>query len=148
MRVYLDNCCLGRPYDDHTQERVRLESDAVLLILRRVVQGELELIVSDVVDLEAAAIRDPERREQVQVLARTSYRRVRYSEELIRRGDALEALGFGAYDALHIACAEAAEVDVLLTTDDRLLKRARRLQHELSVRVMNPLTWVQEQPGQ
>jgi predicted nucleic acid-binding protein len=145
MRVYLDNCCFGRPYDDQSQERVRLEAEAVFLILRWVVHGTLELIVSDVVDLEAAAIRDVERRERVQVLARTSDRRVRYSEELMRRGDALEALGFGAYDALHIACAEAAEVDVLFTTDDRLLKRARRLEHELSVSVMNPLTWVQEQ---
>jgi len=28
MRVYLDICCLKRPFDDQSQERVRLESEA------------------------------------------------------------------------------------------------------------------------
>ena len=31
--VYLDVCCLNRPFDDQTQDRIRLESEAVLLIL-------------------------------------------------------------------------------------------------------------------
>ena len=29
--IYLDVCCLNRPFDDQTQERIRLESEAVLL---------------------------------------------------------------------------------------------------------------------
>ena len=28
MIVYLDNCCYNRPFDDQTQERVHLESEA------------------------------------------------------------------------------------------------------------------------
>ena len=35
MKVYLDVCCLNRPYDDQTQDRVHLECEAVLLILSR-----------------------------------------------------------------------------------------------------------------
>jgi hypothetical protein len=31
LRIYLDACCLNRPFDDQTQERIRLESEAVLL---------------------------------------------------------------------------------------------------------------------
>jgi len=27
-RVYLDLCCLNRPFDDQTQERIRLETEA------------------------------------------------------------------------------------------------------------------------
>lgn len=30
MRVYLDNCCYNRPYDDQTQLRISLESQAKL----------------------------------------------------------------------------------------------------------------------
>ena len=33
MRVYLDNCCYNRPFDDQTQVKVRMETEAKLLIL-------------------------------------------------------------------------------------------------------------------
>ncbi len=32
-QIYLDVCCLNRPFDDQRQDRIRLEADAVLLIL-------------------------------------------------------------------------------------------------------------------
>jgi hypothetical protein len=40
MRIYLDVCCLSRPFDNQSQERVRLESEAVLMILHRIETGE------------------------------------------------------------------------------------------------------------
>ena len=49
-----------------------------------------------------------------------------------------------AFDALHIACAERAAVDVLLTTDDRLRRRAQREASKLAVRVENPAKWYPE----
>lgn len=33
LQIYLDVCCLNRPFDDQRQDRVRLESEAILLIL-------------------------------------------------------------------------------------------------------------------
>ena len=33
MRVYLDNCCLNRPYDDLTDNIVRMECEAILSII-------------------------------------------------------------------------------------------------------------------
>ncbi len=53
----------------------------------------------------------------------------------------LEKLGFGGLDALHLAFAEKANADIFLTTDDTLLKRARRYQDEMGVEVDNPLRW-------
>ena len=50
-------------------------------------------------------------------------------------------MGFKFYDALHIALAEAANVNVMLTTDDRLLRRALRYKDELRLTVENPVTW-------
>lgn len=32
MRVYLDNCCYNRPFDDQTQLKVRLETEAKLFV--------------------------------------------------------------------------------------------------------------------
>ena len=34
-RIYLDVCCLNRPFDDQRQDHIRLEAEAVLLILGR-----------------------------------------------------------------------------------------------------------------
>jgi hypothetical protein len=33
MRIYVDMCCLKRPFDDQSQPRIRLESEAVLALL-------------------------------------------------------------------------------------------------------------------
>jgi hypothetical protein len=32
MRVYLDNCCFNRPFDDQRHLRIRLEAEAKLSI--------------------------------------------------------------------------------------------------------------------
>jgi hypothetical protein len=34
LRIYLDVCCLNRPFDNQVQDRVRLEAEAVLAILK------------------------------------------------------------------------------------------------------------------
>ena len=46
------------------------------------------------------------------------------------------------FDSLHIAAAESAGADVMLTTDDKLEKIAARI--ELTVKVMNPLRFAWE----
>jgi predicted nucleic acid-binding protein len=66
------------------------------------------------------------------------------SDTAVERGEELKGMGLKTYDALHIACAEQAQVDVLLTTDDRLVQVAARNGPKLKVLVKNPLTWLQE----
>lgn len=39
VRIYLDACCLNRPFDDQSQLRIHLKSEAVLAIIERVEQG-------------------------------------------------------------------------------------------------------------
>src|SRR5438552_14675416 len=52
--------------------------------------------------------------------------------------------GYGVFDALHLACAEAARVDVMLTTDDSFVRKASRGDGRPRVAVRNPLSWSQE----
>ena len=47
-------------------------------------------------------------------------------------------------DALHIAYAESGGADILLTTDDRMLRRAKHFRSQLRVRIENPYTWLEE----
>jgi predicted nucleic acid-binding protein len=60
------------------------------------------------------------------------------------RASRLEERGFSPFDALHLAIAEEAAVDVFLTTDDGILHRARRNLALLRVRVENPVSWYRE----
>lgn len=39
---------------------------------------------------------------------------------------------------------ESGQTDVFLTTDDRLLRRAKRYHDRLDIQVENPFTWLQE----
>ncbi len=46
------------------------------------------------------------------------------------------------HDALHLAFAEAGDADVFLTTDDRLLRKAKKFQSILNIEVENPTIWL------
>ena len=52
MRIYLDVCCLNRPFDDQTQDRIHLESEAIILILKRIRSGNWEWVSSEAVSFE------------------------------------------------------------------------------------------------
>lgn len=144
-KVYLDVCCLNRPFDDQSQERIRLEAEAVLLILNRCYQGREHWSGSNVLVYEIRRIPDPERRRRVFSLLRFVHSTEVTEANEWTRGGALQGLGFKAVDSLHVACAEKAGCAVLLTTDDRLLRAAHRNAPQLGVRVVNPVEWMQEE---
>ena len=52
MRVYLDNCCYNRPFDEQVQLRVRLETEAKLEVQRQMRSGELQYVWSDMLVTE------------------------------------------------------------------------------------------------
>jgi predicted nucleic acid-binding protein len=144
IRIYLDSCCFNRLFDDQIQTRVRAETEAVQQILSAVARGEWELIRSEVVEVEVGTIPDRARRREVLALVATGTVRLPLRAEHIERAQALQMPGFTEFDALHVASAEAAGAHVLLTTDDGMVRRARRLADKLSVRLANPLTWLDE----
>ena len=143
-RIYLDVCCLNRPFDDQTQARIHLEAEAVLAIISRCETDDWEWISSEVVDLEISRIPDPERRRRVQTMASHSHITVVVGQEEVGRAREFENWGILAYDALHLACAESGGADVFLTTDDNLLRKSTTHARQLGFQVENPLAWVEE----
>ena len=51
-RVYFDSCCLNRPFDDQSQARIRLETEAVIHLLRGVEGAKIIWINSDAIVYE------------------------------------------------------------------------------------------------
>jgi hypothetical protein len=144
VKIYLNVSCLNRPFDDQEQARIRLEAAAVGMILERVDEGHWTHVSSEIALIEIAANPDPERRARVHLLLPDSANIVMLTPAIYARGEALETLGFKAADALHIAAAEAAKADVLLSCDDRFCRAAERNARRLHVRIRNPMAWFDE----
>jgi len=68
---------------------------------------------------------------------------VAYTDEIKKRSeDIMKISKIRTFDSLHIAAAESANADVLLTTDDKMSNMASKL--ELKVKVQNPLQFAWE----
>jgi hypothetical protein len=144
-RIYLDVCCFNRPFDDQRPERVRMEAEAVKGILLRIRNGAWRGISSTVVDLELRRMPDARRLVEIMLMTTEMQEKVEPDEADRVRAAVLIHWGFKPLDALHVACAEKAKVDVFLSTDDVLLKAAARCSKRgLRVRVANPLQWFEE----
>jgi len=144
MKIYMDVCCLNRPYDDQTQDRIYLESEAVLTILKHIEAGDWTWISSSVVLFEIGETPNPERKRRVLKLCEKAASSIGLNEEIRSQAEIFKSYGFTTYDALHLACALQAQVDVFLSTDDKLIKRAQRYSDSITLNVKNPLSWLQE----
>jgi len=52
MRLYLDNCCFNRPFDDQSKIKIKLEAEAKLFIQEHIKAGLFELAWSYILDHE------------------------------------------------------------------------------------------------
>ncbi|EDX74808.1 hypothetical protein MC7420_682 [Coleofasciculus chthonoplastes PCC 7420] len=141
-RIYLDACCLNRPFDDQTQPRIALETQAILSILSQCQSGQWKLITSAALDTELAQTPDFEKLKNVKAILSIAKIKVISSQLIENRSRELVQLGFSGYDATHIASAEQSRADIFLSTDDRLIKRAMRYIQLINVPVNNPVQWL------
>jgi predicted nucleic acid-binding protein len=144
VKVYLDNCVLNRPFDDQSQERVRLETEAIILLLSRMERKEWTWLGSQALEIEIDRAPDVDQQSRLRRVIELVSSSVEIGEKELGRANELQKAGFVGFDAVHLACAESGKADVFLTTDDRLLKLAKRSAKKLRVKVENPLDWMKE----
>jgi predicted nucleic acid-binding protein len=111
MKIYLDACCWNRPFDDQSQNRVRLEAEAVLSILEMAKLGKLEIIGSDIIDDELLRMPDDERREKVELLLTLVSSHSSLTLAIERRAMEIMKSSITPLDALHLATAENEQAD-------------------------------------
>ena len=148
MRIYLDVCCLHRPFDDQSQERIRLESEAVKLVFDSHAKGQIDLVGSEAIEDEVLRNPDEEKRSAVWSLLQVLNERLVLDERALSLARSYAGQGMGRMDAVHLALAEVGDCDILLTTDDLFLQKVRTLLSPPRVRVDNPAKWVVEVLGQ
>jgi predicted nucleic acid-binding protein len=124
--LYLDLCCYNRPFDDQSQMRVRLETEAKLQIQALAKQKLVALIWSYVLDYENSRNPIPSRQESIQLWRDIASHRMQAQTETVTLAQHCAAeYGIKSFDALHVACAITAKADMFVTTDDQLLRKMK-----------------------
>ena len=82
------------------------------------------------------------KRSKIDELCYMAHEKVFTTDVIAARANELQELGIKVLDSFHVAIAEYSNIDVLLSTDDKLVNLSSRL--SLSIRVENPLKWLSE----
>ncbi len=141
IRLYLDNCCFNRPFDDQSQIRIRLETEAKLKIQEEIIAGRFHLIWSYILDYENYKNPYQERKLRISKWKEYAVEDVEEKSIIIEKARELNKKGFHKIDSLHIACAIIAKCEYFLTTDDYILKRASLIDE---IKINDPIGFIKE----
>ena len=136
VSVYLDNCCYNRPYDDQTQIRISLETQAKLHIQKLIVEKKINLVYSYISVYENS--KNPNIARRLSITDFFDHATVfvdgSNSDKVIEIAAKIMETGVKKMDALHVASAIVGKADYFLTTDIRLLKYSTDKIH-----IINPI---------
>lgn len=139
MRIYLDNCCFNRPFDDQAQIRIMLEAEAKLKIQDDILQKKFELAWSYILDAENMANPFEERRNAIADWREQAIVKVTGNDTIVNKAIKLSKIGLRNKDALHISCAIFAECSYFLTTDDKILNKNEKIEEII---VTDPIAFI------
>jgi len=141
MKIYLDNCCFNRPFDDQSQIRIRIESEAKLKIQEEVRSGKFHLVWSYMLDYENNKNPFVERKAQINLWKKYAKEDIEENIEVIDFANFINQFGIQKIDSLHIACAIFAKCDYFLTTDDKILGKSDKIKN---INLNDPIGFIKE----
>ena len=127
MRVYLDNCCFNRPFDDKSQIRVKLEAEAKLYIQEEIRLGRIELIWSYILEYENSVNPFEEKVKQILEWKIIALETIVENRKVKENSSLFLKLGIKRKDSLHIACAIEGNCEYFITTDDKVLQKGKNI---------------------
>jgi len=139
MKIYMDNCCFNRPFDDQSKIRIRLETEAKLYIQEKILKKEIELVWSYIIDYENQFNPFIERRNAIEKWKSYAIIDIVETNNILRDAELIQKLGVKSKDAIHVACAIEGKCDYFLSTDDSLLKKLSNFD---KIKVLNPLSFL------
>ena len=142
MKLYLDNCCFNRPFDDQTSLKIRLETQAKLAIQREIKLKNYKLAWSFILEYENNENPYRIRRETILRWKVIASEYILSNRKIIDYAEDLQTIGIKPKDSLHIACAVFSNCDYVLTTDRKLLNLESK-----DIKICNPIDFVIEMEG-
>lgn len=141
--IYLDVCTLSRPFDDQRYLRIRLETEALNLILSKARRGDYRMLVSPAHTKEIEAIPDVFERIELQIILDKLWESIKVNMTKTRkRAEKLVELGFGIADAAHVAFAEQSRA-YFISCDDTLIKKC--INHDIKIWCGNPVSFCEKE---
>jgi predicted nucleic acid-binding protein len=104
---------------------------------RQYFQLELKLFACHLIPPELSQIPMLEKKFMVKKLVELSKETIELNERVTKKAKNIETFGIKSYDALHLAAAISGKCDCFISTDDRLLKKAKK--NIKGIIVFNPL---------
>jgi len=139
VRIYMDNCCFNRPYDNQSQIRIEIETKAKLFIQSQIVEGNIELVWSYMMDFENGNNPYLEKRNAIAGWKNLAIAYVDEHENIIKSAEEIAAIGVKESDSLHVAIAIAGGCDYFITTDDRIQKYKTK-----QIKIVNPVEFFKD----
>jgi predicted nucleic acid-binding protein len=139
LKLYLDNCCYNRPFDDQNQLKIHLETQAKLFVQQQIKDGICDLVWSYILEYENEKNPYEEKRNAIIPWKKIAKEYITETEDIIQYAEKQGRKGIKPFDALHISCAVASDCDYFLTTDRKLLNTPQE-----DIRVMNPIDFIRE----
>ena len=140
MRIYLDNCCYGRPYDKQDSDKIISETKSIRFIRKEIENGNLELVTSYMLHFENNQRPDENQRDEITKFIK-SYRKIHIgidnAENLLESVKKIMSTGIKRKDTYHVASAILANCDYFLSTDERLLKY-----NSDKLKLLNPIEFI------
>ncbi len=138
-RIYLDNCCFNRPYDDQQQARVRFETQAKLCVQQMALDREVELVWSYMLKYENSRNPFEAKRYAIAQWEKVSSLFIAKSDEVTTIANAIATTSVSPADALHVACAIVGSCRYFITVDRRLLAY-----RDERIAICNPIEFLNE----
>ena len=103
----MDCCCFSRPFDDRSQDKIRIEREAILSIISNCEAGIWKVFQSDALTDEINRIINPIKKQKVLVLYSSATTNIELSDTIIfRASELIKSLNIGSFDAFHLVSAE------------------------------------------
>ena len=143
LKIYLDNCCYNRPFDDLKQEKINLEASAVESIIEKHMCNKIKIYKSRAIDYEISRISNHNKKRQIEDLCDgLDLESIPYTYELDKRVEELERYNIHFMDAYHLAYAESKNIDYFVTVDKQLISSSKKA--KLNTKVVNPIEFIME----
>src|SRR5437016_1042810 len=139
MKLYLDNSFLNRPFDDPLIGINKGEGSILFDIIRSAKEGRVWLVCSAMIEFENLANEIAARKRFVESVMNLAATYQNVSDSTVHRAQTIvQEYRLQPLDAVHIATAEAAQVDFFITCDYTVLKR-----YQGTLQIVAPLQFAQ-----
>jgi len=137
LKIYLDNCCYNRPFDEQDQNLIILETEAKLIIQSKVKKDMYSLVWSFMLDSENDDNPSIEKREVIKPWKKVANEYCPASPGILENAKRYMRFGLKHKDAIHLACAIKHNCDYLITTDKKFNNKNHLIQ---DIEIVNPIT--------